>query len=109
MVGCISRFHPKKRNDVVVEAVKQLDERAHLLLAGAGETEADAAPARRRRSTAAATSCRTPGDDVADYTSAFDIGVFAPEPGGGRAARGHPGLARQPDLRLHRRRWAWPT
>src|SRR3981081_2592952 len=40
VVGCISRFHPKKRNDVVVEAVTRLDDpRAHLILAGAGETE----------------------------------------------------------------------
>jgi glycosyltransferase involved in cell wall biosynthesis len=82
VVGCISRFHPKKRNDVVVEAVKQLDERAHLLLAGAGETEQDlrqaAAPLDGR-----AHFVRTPGDDVADYTSAFDIGVFAPSPAEG--------------------------
>jgi glycosyltransferase involved in cell wall biosynthesis len=82
VVGCISRFHPKKRNDVVVEAVKQLDERAHLLLAGAGETEADlrriAAPLGDR-----AHIVPTPGDDVADYTSAFEIGVFAPSPAEG--------------------------
>jgi glycosyltransferase involved in cell wall biosynthesis len=82
VVGCISRFHPKKRNDVVVDAVRQLDERAHLLLAGAGETEADL------RQRAAALNGRahivpTPGDDVADYTSAFDIGVFAPSPAEG--------------------------
>jgi glycosyltransferase involved in cell wall biosynthesis len=82
VVGCISRFHPKKRNDVVVEAVKQLDERAHLLLAGAGETEQAlreaAAPLDGR-----AHIVRTPGDDVADYTSAFEIGVFAPSPAEG--------------------------
>ena len=42
VVGCISRFHPKKRNDVVVEAVAGMaDERAHLILAGDGETEAE--------------------------------------------------------------------
>lgn len=82
VVGLISRFHPKKRNDVVVEAVKQLDDRAHVLLAGAGETEASlreiAAPLNGR-----AHFVRTPGDDVADYTSAFDIGVFAPSPAEG--------------------------
>src|SRR4051812_27193797 len=38
VVGLISRFHPKKRNDVVVDAVKLLgDERVHLILAGSGE------------------------------------------------------------------------
>jgi glycosyltransferase involved in cell wall biosynthesis len=82
LVGLISRFHPKKRNDVVVEAVKQLDDRAHILLAGAGETES------QLRELAASLDgrahfVRTPGDDVADYTSAFDIGVFAPSPAEG--------------------------
>ena len=42
VVGCISRFHPKKRNDVVVSAVRALeDPRVHLILAGDGETEAE--------------------------------------------------------------------
>ena len=40
VVGCISRFHFKKRNDVVVRAVRELeDERVHLILAGNGDTE----------------------------------------------------------------------
>ena len=79
VVGLISRFHPKKRNDVIVDAVKQLPERAHLILAGAGETEAElrakAEPLGDR-----AHIVPTPGDDVADYTSAFEIGVFCPSP-----------------------------
>jgi glycosyltransferase involved in cell wall biosynthesis len=83
VVGCISRFHPKKRNDVLVEAVKMLDERAHLILAGAGETEAElrtlAEPLGSR-----VHFVRTPGDDVADYTSAFEIGVFCPSPAEGQ-------------------------
>lgn len=82
VIGCISRFHPKKRNDVLVEAVKTLDERAHLILAGAGETEAElrqqAAPLGER-----AHFVPTPGDDVADYTSAFELGVFCPSPAEG--------------------------
>lgn len=82
VVGCISRFHPKKRNDVLVEAAKMLDERAHLILAGAGETEselrAQAAPLGER-----AHFVPTPRGDVADYTSAFDIGVFCPSPAEG--------------------------
>jgi len=82
VIGCISRFHPKKRNDVLVEAVKLLDERAHLVLAGAGETEQElreqAAPLGER-----AHFVPTPGDDVADYTSAFEIGVFCPSPAEG--------------------------
>jgi glycosyltransferase involved in cell wall biosynthesis len=79
VVGLISRFHPKKRNDVIVEAVKRLPDRAHLVLAGAGETEAElrrlAEPLGNR-----AHIVPTPGDDVADYTSAFEIGVFCPSP-----------------------------
>jgi glycosyltransferase involved in cell wall biosynthesis len=80
VVGCISRFHPKKRNDVVVEAVTRLaDPRAHLILAGAGETEsslrAQAAPLGER-----AHFVPTPRDDVAEVLSAFDVSVFCPSP-----------------------------
>jgi glycosyltransferase involved in cell wall biosynthesis len=80
VVGCISRFHPKKRNDVVVEAVKLLDDqRAHLVLAGAGETEASlraaAEPLGER-----AHFVPTPTGDVADVLSAFDVSVFCPSP-----------------------------
>jgi glycosyltransferase involved in cell wall biosynthesis len=79
VVGCISRFHPKKRNDVVVDAVARLGDAAHLIMAGDGETEADlrarAAPLGER-----AHFVRTPGGDVADYLSAFDVSVFCPSP-----------------------------
>jgi glycosyltransferase involved in cell wall biosynthesis len=80
VVGCISRFHPKKRNDVVVSAVCELaDERVHLILAGDGETEA------QLRSLAAALGERahfiaTPGSEVPDVLSAFDVSVFCPSP-----------------------------
>jgi glycosyltransferase involved in cell wall biosynthesis len=79
VVGCISRFHPKKRNDVVVDAVAALGNGAHLIMAGDGETEAElrarAAPLSER-----AHFVPTPGTDVADYLSAFDISVFCPSP-----------------------------
>jgi glycosyltransferase involved in cell wall biosynthesis len=79
VVGCISRFHPKKRNDVVVEAVKLLDERVHLVLAGDGETERElrriAAPLGGR-----AHFMPTPGANVAEVLSAFDVSVFCPSP-----------------------------
>jgi len=80
VVGCISRFHPKKRNDVVVQAVIALDDaRAHLILAGDGETEADlrrvGAPLGERLHIVP-----PPGNDVADVLSAFDISVFCPSP-----------------------------
>jgi glycosyltransferase involved in cell wall biosynthesis len=80
VVGCISRFHPKKRNDVVIGAVMQLkDPRVHLILAGSGATEAQlrelAAPLGER-----AHFISTPGEEVADVLSAFDVAVFCPSP-----------------------------
>jgi glycosyltransferase involved in cell wall biosynthesis len=80
VVGCISRFHPKKRNDVVVSAIRDLgDPRIHLILAGEGETEAQlrelAAPLGER-----AHFIPTPGAEVADVLSAFDVLVFCPSP-----------------------------
>ncbi len=80
VVGCISRFHPKKRNDVVVEAVCALaDPRVHLILAGDGETEAQlrelAVPLGER-----AHFISTPGAEVPDVLSAFDVSVFCPSP-----------------------------
>jgi len=80
VVGCISRFHPKKRNDVVVDAVVRMeDPDVHLILAGAGETEAEL------RAQAASLGERahfvpTPTDDVADVLSSFDVSVFCPSP-----------------------------
>jgi glycosyltransferase involved in cell wall biosynthesis len=79
VVGCISRFHPKKRNDVVIDAVAALDPGTHLILAGAGETEAElisrAAPLGDR-----AHFLPTPGAAVGDVLSAFDVSVFCPSP-----------------------------
>jgi glycosyltransferase involved in cell wall biosynthesis len=80
VVGCISRFHPKKRNDVVVRAVRALDDpRVHLILAGDGETEPElrelAAPLGER-----AHFIATPGGEVPDVLSAFDVSVFCPSP-----------------------------
>jgi glycosyltransferase involved in cell wall biosynthesis len=80
VVGCISRFHFKKRNDVVVRAVIALDDpRVHLLLAGDGDTEAElrelAAPLGER-----AHFIPTPGREVPDVLSAFDVSVFCPSP-----------------------------
>jgi glycosyltransferase involved in cell wall biosynthesis len=80
VVGCISRFHPKKRNDVVVSAVEALAEpRVHLILAGDGETETElrelAMPLDGR-----AHFMSTPGREVPDVLSAFDVSVFCPSP-----------------------------
>ncbi|MGI9000668.1 MAG: glycosyltransferase family 4 protein [Pseudonocardia sp.] len=80
VVGCLSRFHPKKRNDVVVDAAVALDDpRVHLLLAGDGETEPDLR-ARSRPLGDRIHFLPTPGADVADVLSAVDVSVFCPSP-----------------------------
>jgi glycosyltransferase involved in cell wall biosynthesis len=80
VVGCISRFHPKKRNDVVIDGVLRLgDPRVHLMMAGSGETE----PALRAQARPLGDRVHfvdTPTDDVADVLSAFDVSVFCPSP-----------------------------
>ena len=78
VVGCISRFHPKKRNDVVVDAVAQIPG-AHLVMAGAGETEA-ALREQARTLGDLAHFIPTPGADVAEVLSALDVSVFCPSP-----------------------------
>lgn len=78
-VGCISRFHPKKRNDVVIDAVAALDPDTHLILAGAGETEAEL-QSRAVPLGARAHFLSTPGAAVGDVLSAFDVSVFCPSP-----------------------------
>jgi glycosyltransferase involved in cell wall biosynthesis len=80
VVGCISRFHPKKRNDVVVRSVCALESQdVHLILAGSGETEAElrrlAEPLGAR-----AHFIATPGPEVPEVLSAFDVSVFCPSP-----------------------------
>jgi glycosyltransferase involved in cell wall biosynthesis len=80
VVGCVSRFHRKKRNDVVIRAVCELeDPRVHLILAGEGETEMQlrelAAPLGEH-----VHFISTPGTEIPDVVSAFDVSVFCPSP-----------------------------
>ena len=81
VVGCISRFHPKKRNDVVVRG----RDSSSTIHACTSCWPAAARPKRTYaeiggRSDDRAHIVPTPGDDVADYASAFDVAVFAPSP-----------------------------
>jgi glycosyltransferase involved in cell wall biosynthesis len=83
-IGCVSRFHPKKRNDVAIDAALLLaaDESpapVHLLLAGDGETEAELR-ARARPLGDAAHFLPTPGPRIAQMLSACDVSVFCPSP-----------------------------
>ncbi|MHB1537099.1 MAG: glycosyltransferase family 4 protein [Solirubrobacteraceae bacterium] len=83
VVGCISRLHPKKRNDVVIEAVRRLDDpRMHVVLAGDGET-AEQLRELARPLAERAHFISTPGADVAEVLSAFDVSVFCPSPAEG--------------------------
>jgi glycosyltransferase involved in cell wall biosynthesis len=99
VVGCLSRFHPKKRNDVLVDAVIALGrDDVHLIMGGAGETEAQlqarAAPLGGR-----AHFIRTPREEVSDILSSFDVLVFCPSPTEGAPRAVILGmLARRPTL-----------
>lgn len=79
VVGCVSRFHHKKRNDVVIDAVARLSADTHLILAGEGDTEAQLRE-RARPLGERAHLMSTPGSEVADVVSAFDVLVFCPSP-----------------------------
>ena len=84
VIGCISRFNTKKRNDVAVSAALHLNADAngapvHLVMAGEGETE----PELRSQSAALGDRAHflpTPGDRVPELLSAFDASVFCPSP-----------------------------
>jgi glycosyltransferase involved in cell wall biosynthesis len=80
VIGCVARLHPKKRNDVAVDAVIRLArDDVHLVIAGDGEAKDDlrrrAAPLGNR-----AHFLPTPGAEIANVFSAFDVAVFCPQP-----------------------------
>jgi glycosyltransferase involved in cell wall biosynthesis len=79
VVGCTSRFHPKKRLDVLIDAVLMVRSDVHLVLAGTGESE----PELRARAAPLGTRAHflpTPGDHPNELFSAFDICAFCPSP-----------------------------
>jgi glycosyltransferase involved in cell wall biosynthesis len=82
VVGCTSRFHHLKRNDVLIDAMVRADPAMVLVMAGSGPDEA------RLRERAAPLGARvhflpTPGDDREALFSAFDVNVFCPSPAEG--------------------------
>ena len=83
VIGCVSRLHHKKRNDVLVDAVVALARSdVHLIIAGEGEAEWDLRD-RARALGDRAHFLPTPGNDIAGVCSAFDVAVFCPSPAEG--------------------------
>jgi glycosyltransferase involved in cell wall biosynthesis len=79
VVGCISRFHPRKRNDVVIDAMAHLDDDVWLVMAGEGEEES----ALRERAAPYGERVRFVPNvrgQVEAFLSACDLLVFAPSP-----------------------------
>jgi glycosyltransferase involved in cell wall biosynthesis len=80
VVGVVSRLHPKKRNDVAVDAIVRLErDDVHLVIAGEGAAEPDL----RRRALPLGDRAHflpTPGRDIAHVCSSFDVAVFCPSP-----------------------------
>ena len=83
LIGCLTRFNAKKRNDVAIEAAVRLASEpgppVHLLMLGEGETESElralAAPLAQ-----AAHFLPTTGTEPAELLSACDVVVFCPSP-----------------------------
>lgn len=79
VIGCISRFHPRKRNDVVIDAMAHLQGDVLLVLAGEGEGE----QALRERAAPYGDRVRFVPNvrgQVESFLSACDLLAFAPSP-----------------------------
>ena len=79
VIGCISRFQRRKRNDVVIDALASIDGDVLLVMAGEGDEE----PALRRRAEPYGDRVRFVGSvrgSVEAFLSACDVLVFAPSP-----------------------------
>jgi glycosyltransferase involved in cell wall biosynthesis len=79
VVGCISRFQQRKRNDVVIDAIAHIDGDVSLVMAGEGEQE----QALRERAAPYGARVRFVPNvrgHVQAFLSACDLLVFAPSP-----------------------------
>ena len=78
-MGCISRFQRRKRNDVVIDAMADLDGDVLLVIAGEGDQEA----VLRERAAPYGDRIRFAPNvrgHVEAFLSACDVLVFAPSP-----------------------------
>ena len=79
VVGCVSRFQRRKRNDVAIDAMSYLDDDVLLVLAGEGEEEG----ALRARAAPYGDRIRFAPNvrgHVESFLSACDVLVFTPSP-----------------------------
>jgi glycosyltransferase involved in cell wall biosynthesis len=79
VLGCISRFQRRKRNDVLIDAMSHLDGDVLLLLSGEGEEE----PALRARAGVCGERVRFVPNvrgHVEEFLSGCDLLAFAPSP-----------------------------
>jgi glycosyltransferase involved in cell wall biosynthesis len=79
VVGCVSRFQRRKRNDVIIDALAHLDGDVLLVLAGEGEQEADLRARAARYGDRVRFAPNVRGH-VQAFLSACDLLVFAPSP-----------------------------
>jgi glycosyltransferase involved in cell wall biosynthesis len=77
--GCVSRLHPKKPVEVIIEAARQLGPHDHVVIAGDGETE-QALRAQAQPLGARAHFLPTPHRRIGEVLSALDVSVFCPSP-----------------------------
>ncbi len=83
VIGCLTRFNPKKRNEVAIDAAVALARQpgppVHLLMIGEGETESEL----RTRAAALAGAAHfvpSTGVEPAELLSGCDVVVFCPSP-----------------------------
>ena len=79
VVGCVSRFQRRKRNDVAIDALAHLDGDVRLVLAGEGEEE-EALRARAARFGDRVRFVPNVRGHVESFLSACDVLVFTPSP-----------------------------
>ena len=81
VVGCVSRFQHKKRNDVVIDMLDHLDPKLGvvLVMAGSGDEE-DALRERAAKHGDRVRFVPTPRGWVKEFLAACDVQIFAPSP-----------------------------
>ena len=108
LIGCLTRFNAKKRNDVAIDAAVRLAAHARPARAPAddrrGRDRGRAARARRAARPSAAHFVPSTGAEPAELLSACDVVVFCPSPTEGEPLAISMGMLVERPVRGHRRR-----